>query len=101
MLLYLRQKGSILVSLLFLIVLTIDGVYLYRNNYFSKTKYGILDEPEAITLQIPENLSIPFKIDKKRGVVNPFGVVRTSKDRKEIGHPGIDFPLIANRQFLQ
>lgn len=41
-----------------------------------------------------------FDISFDRGVVNPFGVVRSKLDQSDIGHPGIDFPLERNTQIL-
>jgi len=35
-----------------------------------------------------------------RGVVNPFGVVRWSLDRPEVGHPGIDIPVDEGTPFV-
>ena len=44
---------------------------------------------------IPSNLTLLLTLNEinLRGVINPFGVVRSSKDRAELGHSGIDVPL--------
>ena len=44
---------------------------------------------------IPSDLTLPLALNEinLRGVINPFGVVRSSKDRAELGHSGIDVPL--------
>lgn len=43
------------------------------------------------------NLILPFEIkdiDEANGVINPIGVVRFSKDQSDIGHSGLDVPLL-------
>ena len=44
---------------------------------------------------IPSALALPMRVDdiNLRGVINPFGVVRSSLDLVSVGHPGIDIPL--------
>ena len=44
---------------------------------------------------VPAALTMPVRVDdiNLRGVINPFGVVRSSLDRADLGHPGIDLPL--------
>ena len=44
---------------------------------------------------MPTGLAMPFRVDdiNLRGVINPFGIVRSSLDLGSIGHPGIDIPL--------
>lgn len=44
---------------------------------------------------IPSGLTLPLLPNEinLRGVINPFGVVRSSLDRADLGHPGFDFPL--------
>ena len=44
---------------------------------------------------IPTGLALPVAPEaiNLRGVINPFGVVRFSGDRAEVGHPGIDIPV--------
>ena len=47
------------------------------------------------TAVIPSNLTLPLLLNEinLRGDINPFGVVRSSKDLAELGHSGIDVPL--------
>ena len=47
------------------------------------------------TASIPSGLTMPMRVDdiNLRGVINPFGVVRSSLDLASLGHPGIDLPL--------
>jgi murein DD-endopeptidase MepM/ murein hydrolase activator NlpD len=44
---------------------------------------------------LPTGLAMPVRVDdiNLRGVINPFGVVRSSLDSGSVGHPGIDIPL--------
>lgn len=54
---------------------------------------GVSDQEQ--TAVIPSDLTLPLSLDEinLRGDINPFGVVRSSKDRAELGHSGIDVPL--------
>ena len=47
------------------------------------------------TALIPSDLTLPLLLNEinLRGNINPFGIVRSSKDRAELGHSGIDVPL--------
>ena len=49
------------------------------------------DQPSSTS---PSNLALPVALSgiNLRGVINPFGVVRSSLDRQSVGHPGIDIP---------
>ena len=51
--------------------------------------------PQTTTASLPTGLTMPMRVDdiNLRGVINPFGVVRSSLDLGSIGHPGIDIPL--------
>ncbi len=44
---------------------------------------------------VPTGLSMPFRVDdiNLRGIINPFGIVRSSLDRGAVGHPGMDIPM--------
>ena len=44
---------------------------------------------------VPTGLTMPIRVDdiNLRGVINPFGVVRSSLDLGSVGHPGLDVPL--------
>ncbi|MDP6579370.1 MAG: M23 family metallopeptidase, partial [Vicinamibacterales bacterium] len=44
---------------------------------------------------VPTGLAMPFRVDdiNLRGVINPFGIVRSSLDQGAIGHPGMDIPM--------
>ena len=44
---------------------------------------------------LPTELTMAFRVDdiNLRGVINPFGVVRSSLDQGSVGHPEIDIPL--------
>ena len=50
---------------------------------------------QATTASLPTGLTMPIRVDdiNLRGVINPFGVVRSSLDLGALGHPGIDIPL--------
>ena len=49
----------------------------------------------ATTASLPTGLTMPVRVGdiNLRGVINPFGVVRSSLDLGALGHPGIDIPL--------
>ena len=51
---------------------------------------------------IPTGLALPVAPEavNLRGVVNPFGIVRWSLDRSDIGHPGIDIPVDEGTPFF-
>ena len=51
--------------------------------------------PQTTNASLPTGLSMPVRVDdiNLRGVINPFGVVRSSLDLGSVGHPGIDLPL--------
>jgi len=51
---------------------------------------------------LPSGLELPVSPDavNLRGVVNPFGVVRWSLDRPEVGHPGIDISVDEGTPFV-
>ena len=51
---------------------------------------------------LPTGLALPMAPEavNLRGVVNPFGVVRWSLDRSDVGHPGIDIPVDEGTSFF-
>ena len=51
--------------------------------------------PQTTNASLPTGLSMPARVDdiNLRGVINPFGVVRSSLDLGSVWHPGIDLPL--------
>ena len=50
---------------------------------------------QTTTASLPTGLAMPVRVDdiNLRGIINPFGVVRSSLDLGSVGHPGIDIPL--------
>ena len=52
-------------------------------------------EPQPTAALLPTGLAMPIRVDDINllGVINPFGVVRGSRDRAAVGHAGIDVPL--------
>ena len=51
---------------------------------------------------LPTGLALPVEPTavNLRGVVNPFGIVRWSLDRSDVGHPGIDIPVDEGTPFV-
>ena len=51
---------------------------------------------------IPTGLALPMELAavNLRGEINPFGIVRWSLDRSEVGHPGIDIPVDEGTPFF-
>ena len=51
--------------------------------------------PPATAASVPTGLAMPVRVDdiNLRGVINPFGVVRSSLDLASLGHSGVDVPL--------
>ena len=51
---------------------------------------------------LPSGLALPVAPEavNLRGAVNPFGVVRWSLDRPDVGHPGIDIPVDEGTPFF-
>ena len=51
---------------------------------------------------IPTGLGLPVEPTavNLRGVINPFGIVRWSLDRSDVGHPGIDIPVDEGTPFV-
>ena len=47
----------------------------------------------ASAVEPPAGLALPFDVADMAGFISPFGLYRTSKDRPEFGHSGIDIPL--------
>ena len=49
----------------------------------------------------PSNLALPIDLSaiNLRGVINPYGVVRSSLDEGSTGHPGIDLPSNTGTSF--
>ena len=60
------------------------------------------EPPPTFVGSLPSGLALPVSPDavNLRGVVNPFGVVRWSLDRPEVGHPGIDIPVDEGTPFV-
>ncbi len=58
--------------------------------------------PQTTTASLPTGLTMPMRVDdiNLRGVINPFGVVRSSLDQGSIGHPGNDIPLNTGAPFF-
>lgn len=84
----------------FFLVLIALGIYLFSKGYGQNIdESGKVFEPPTENVfidEIPEELTIPFKIsdiDNENGELNPLGVVRFDKDQSDIGHGGLDFPL--------
>ena len=52
-------------------------------------------EPQPTAALLPTGLAMTIRVDDINllGVINPFGVVRGSRDRAAVGHAGIDVPL--------
>ena len=61
----------------------------------SSTGTGTGTGTQPTVALLPTELTMPFRVDdiNLRGVINPFGVVRSSLDEGAVGHPGIDIPL--------
>ena len=61
----------------------------------SSTGAGTGGVTQPTVALLPTELTMPFRVDdiNLRGVINPFGVVRSSLDEGAVGHPGIDIPL--------
>jgi len=52
--------------------------------------------PQREEISLKGTFALPFKIkdiDELNGEINPFSIVRFSKDQADVGHPGIDIPL--------
>lgn len=61
----------------------------------SGTGSGSATGPQTTTAPLPTGLTMPMRVDdiNLRGVINLFGIVRSSLDLVSVGHPGHDIPL--------
>ena len=64
-------------------------------NPLAPSSTGAVTGTQPTVALLPTGLTMPFRVGdiNLRGVINPFGVVRSSLDQGSVGHPGIDIPL--------
>lgn len=103
------QKGfaPVILIILVLLIAVAGGVFIFGDNANrddSGKEVPFLDYQDLIveTSDIPNNLSLPFKIDDlsiSSAILNPLGIIRHDRDSGH-GHGGIDFPLTSGSQVI-
>ncbi len=99
-----HQRG--MAPLLFIIIIVVFALgavgYMFLNNSDNPLPQQFNEQSSQSTnsANLPLGLSLPFSpndINEENGIVNPLGVIRSSKDAPAGpypgGHPGIDLPL--------